>query len=145
MTLIATLMTRNPVTVDPQDSLQRAAQLMDDLNVGALPVCRSGMLLGIVTDRDIAVRATAVGLDPVSTPVELVMTDRLRCCAAEDTAGDALFHMSHAQIRRLPVIDAQGRLVGIISLGDLAAREPRGVQAALGSISTPSEPDRAAA
>jgi CBS domain-containing protein len=142
MTTVNDLMTRDPIFVNPHDSVQRAAQLMDELNVGALPVCSGQTLLGIVTDRDITVRATAVGLDPASTEVDLVMSDRVRCCSPQDTAVDVLRQMSQVQIRRLPVVDSAHCLVGIVSLGDIAAREPEGVQDTLRCISTPAEPDR---
>ncbi len=146
MNTIAELMTRAPVVIDPQDTVQRAAQLMDELNVGALPVCRGQQLLGIVTDRDITVRATAAGLDPASTEVDLVMSDRVRCCSKDQTAAEVLRLMSAVQIRRLPVLDESDCLVGMISLGDIAARNPdEGVQETLRRISTPAEPDRAAA
>jgi CBS domain-containing protein len=144
MTTVSELMTRHPITVGPHDTVQRAAQLMDELNVGSLPVCQGDRLLGIVTDRDITVRATAAGLDPASTEVDLVMSDRVRCCSQQQTTSEVLRQMSSVQIRRLPVLDAQDRLVGIISLGDIAARQPEGVQETLRRISTPSEPDRAA-
>jgi len=144
MTHIAALMTRDPVTIAPHESVQRAAQLMDELNVGALPVCRGKQLLGIVTDRDITVRATAAGLDPVHTEVDLVMSDRVRCCTTRHTAAEVLQQMSAVQIRRLPVLDDADELVGMVSLGDIAAREPAGVGDTLRRISTPSEPDRTA-
>ena len=144
MTTIAELMTHDPITVGPHDSVQRAAQLMDELNVGSLPVCAGRRVLGIVTDRDITVRATAAGLDPASTTVELVMSDRVRCCHPQQTPAEVLQQMASVQIRRLPVVDEGNRLVGIVSLGDLAARRPEGVEAALRDISTPSEPDRVA-
>jgi CBS domain-containing protein len=143
MSTINDLMTRDPIFVDPHDTVQRAAQLMDELNVGSLPVCRGQTLLGIVTDRDITVRATAVGLDPASTEVNLVMSDRVRCCTPQDSAADVLHLMSQVQIRRLPVVDAARRVIGMVSLGDIAAREPEGVQDTLRCISTPAEPDRA--
>lgn len=142
MTTIAELMTHDPITVGPHDSVQRAAQLMDELNVGSLPVCAGRRVLGIVTDRDITVRATAAGLDPASTAVELVMSDRVRWCHPQQTPAEVLQQMASVQIRRLPVVDEGNRLVGIVSLGDLAARRPEGVEAALRDISTPSEPDR---
>ena len=144
MTLIADLMTPDPITVRPQDTVQRAAQLMDELNVGALPVCDGDKVLGIVTDRDITVRATAAGLDPSATEVDLVMSDRVRCCSPRHTAAEVLRQMSQVKIRRVPVLDESDRLVGIVSLGDLAAREPAGVEDTLRTISTPSEPDRTA-
>lgn len=144
MTTIADLMTPDPVTVGPHDTVQRAAQLMDELNVGSLPVCHGNKVLGIVTDRDITVRATAAGLDPSLTEVDLVMTDRVRCCSPRHSAAEVLRQMATTKIRRVPVLDESDRLVGIVSLGDLAAREPAGVEEALRTISTPSEPDRAA-
>ncbi len=144
MSLIADLMTPDPITVGPRDTVQRAAQLMDELNVGALPVCHDNKLLGIVTDRDITVRATAAGLDPALTEVDLVMSDRVRCCSPRHTAAEVLRQMAAVKIRRVPVLDESNRLVGIVSLGDLAAREPAGVEDTLRTISTPAEPDRTA-
>lgn len=143
MTVIAELMTRDPATVGPGDSVLHAARLMDALNVGALPVCDGTRLVGIVTDRDITVRATAVGLDPATTEVDAVMSERVRTCREGHSAREVLRRMAAVQIRRMPVLDADERLVGIISLGDLAARQPAGVRAALQCISTPAEPDRA--
>ncbi len=142
MALIADLMTRNPITIGPHETLQRAAQLMDELNVGALPVCHGSRVLGIVTDRDITVRATAAGLDPARTEVDVVMSDKVRCCSPRHTPAEVLRQMSVVRIRRLPVVDENDRLVGIVSLGDLAARQPAGVEDTLRSISTPAEPDR---
>ena len=144
MSTIAELMTPHPITVRPDDSVQYAARLMDDLNVGALPVCDDDLhLLGIVTDRDITVRAIAAGLHPTITTVDLVMTDHVRSCSPRQSAAEALAQMASVQIRRLPVLDDEDRLVGIIALGDLAAREPSaGVEDALRRISTPAAPDR---
>lgn len=144
MTTIADLMTPDPITIGPHESVQRAAQLMDEFNVGSLPVCEGTQVLGIVTDRDITVRATAAGLNPTVTEVDLVMSDRVRCCQSSQTVAEVMCQMSDVQIRRLPVLDVSDRLVGMVSLGDMAARQPDGVQEALRRISTPSEPDRAA-
>lgn len=143
-TTIAQYMTREPISVDPRDTVQHAATLMDELNVGALPVCVGERLVGIVTDRDITVRATAAGLDPAHTEVDLVMSDRVRCCRQSHSAADVLHRMAATQIRRLPVLDDADRLVGIVSLGDIAAGQSEGIADALGRISTPSAPDRAA-
>lgn len=143
MTQIAALMTRDPVTVGPLDTLQRAAQLMAEFNVGSLPVCRDELLLGLVTDRDITVRAVAAGLDPATTTVGEVMSEApLLTCAQDAEISEALLDMARQQVRRLPVVDAARRLVGIVSLGDFAARRPQGVQQALQSISLPAQPDR---
>jgi CBS domain-containing protein len=143
MSNVNDLMTRDPISVGPHDTVQHAAQLMDELNVGVLPVCQGEALLGIVTDRDITVRATAVGLDPASVEVDVVMSERVRSCSPQDTAAEVQQQMAQVQIRRLPVVDDDSHLVGIVSLGDIAARDPEGVQDTLRRISTPAEPDRA--
>jgi len=149
MTTIAELMTRDPVTVSPSHSVQRAAQLMDELNVGVLPVCRDGKLVGIVTDRDITVRAIAAGLIPMNTAVDLVMSEGVRHCHLDQSPAEVLQQMASVQIRRLPVLDEQQNLVGIVSLGDIAAHSVGGlvdgVDEALRRISTPSAPDRVTA
>jgi CBS domain-containing protein len=143
MTAIAQLMSRDPITLHPQDSLQHAAQLMDEFNIGALPVCEGEALMGIVTDRDITVRATAAGLDPTRTTVDTVMSTRVRSCTQHESVHHVLQQMATVQIRRMPVLDDNERVVGMVSLGDLAARLPAGVEETLGRISTPAEPDRA--
>ena len=144
MATIAELMTPEPITVRPDDTVQRAAQLMDELNVGALPVCDDeDHLVGIVTDRDITVRAIAAGLHPTITSVDLVMSDRVRSCAPWQSPDEVLQQMALVQIRRLPVLDGDDRLVGIVALGDLAVRVPSAaVEEALRRISTPAQPDR---
>ena len=144
MQKISDFMTRNVQVVHPDESLRRAAQVMDDLNVGALPVCDSTGLVGMITDRDITVRATAAGLSG-DTRVCDVMTGYARWCTSEQTVQEAMRQMADVQIRRLPVIDAQRRVVGIVSLGDLATRHQGHVAAALRRISDPSMPDRPAA
>ena len=127
--------------VRPDESLQRAAQVMDELNVGALPVCDASGLVGMITDRDITVRAMAVGL-PADTRVADVMTDHARWCTGEQSVQEAMQQMADVQIRRMPVVDAEHRVVGIVSLGDLATRHQGHVAAALRRISDPSMPDR---
>jgi len=127
--------------VRPDESLQRAAQVMDELNVGALPVCDRDRLVGMITDRDITVRVTAAGL-PAHTQVSDVMTDHARWCTTGQTVQEAMQQMADVQIRRLPVIDSDRRVVGIVSLGDLATRHQGHVAAALRRISDPSRPER---
>jgi CBS domain-containing protein len=142
MLKISDFMTRNVQVVRPDESLQRAAQVMDELNVGALPVCDASGLVGIITDRDITVRATAAGLAPGATTVADVMTGHARWCSTEQTVQEAMQQMADVQIRRLPVLDAERQVVGIVSLGDLATRHSGHVAAALRRISDPSMPDR---
>ena len=129
--------------VRPDESLQRAAQVMDELNVGALPVCDASGLVGMITDRDITVRAMAAGL-PAHTQVSDVMTDHARWCTSEQSVQEAMQQMADVQIRRLPVVDSDHQVVGIVSLGDLATRHQGHVAAALRRISDPSMPDRPA-
>ena len=129
--------------VRPDESLRRAAQVMDELNVGSLPVCDRSGLVGMITDRDITVRATSAGLS-ADTRVRDVMTDHARWCTGEQTVQEAMAQMADVQIRRLPVVDADRQVVGIVSLGDLATRHQGHVAAALRRISDPSAPDRPA-
>jgi CBS domain-containing protein len=142
MPRIADVMTRGVQVIRPDESLQRAAQLMDELNVGALPVCDGKKLLGMITDRDITVRATAIGLRPDQTRVSDVMTEQPRCCTEEQSTEEVMRQMGDVQIRRLPVLNAASELVGIVSLGDLATRQSGHTDGALRDISWPSEPDR---
>ncbi len=129
--------------VRPDESLQRAAQVMDELNVGSLPVCDRSGLVGMITDRDITIRATAAGL-PADTHVADVMTDHARRCTSDQSVQEAMQQMADVQIRRMPVVDSDNQVVGIVSLGDLAMRHQGHVAAALRRISDPSMPDRPA-
>jgi CBS domain-containing protein len=102
--------------------LDKAAEQMKDLNVGSLPVCDSDRLVGMITDRDITVRATSLSLDPATTTVAEVMTPVIYSCYEDQDIEEAAALMRQKQIRRLPVLDRNRRLVGIVSLGDLAVR-----------------------
>lgn len=139
---ISEVMTRDVETIAPEASLQDAARLMSALNVGALPVCDGDVLVGMVTDRDITLRATATGKAPRSTAVAEVMTETSTCCSETDSVEDVLRKMGDEQIRRVPVIDANRNLVGIVSLGDLATRQSAPTQRALSEVSQPSLPTR---
>jgi CBS domain-containing protein len=145
MEQVCDVMTRDVRVVSPKDSMQRAAQCMDELNIGVVPVCDGEKLLGVVTDRDIAVRGVAAGKSPERTPVTEVMSEHVRWCYEDQPIDEVLDEMSDTQIRRMPVVDRDKHLVGIVSLGDLAARGGDGthVAQALRDISTPSQPDRA--
>jgi CBS domain-containing protein len=139
---IAEIMTRDVQVIAPDASLAEAAKLMDDLNVGALPVCDGKRLLGVITDRDITVRATAAGVAPDELDVSEVMTETVEYCRAEDHSEEVLARMSDLQIRRMPVVDDDKQLVGIVALGDFATEDAAGTQDALSAISEPSQPDR---
>lgn len=124
MQTVSQVMTRNARWVAPGESLQRAAQLMGELDVGALPVCDGDRLVGMVTDRDIAVRGIGAGKAPQTAHVDEVMTAEVRWCFEDQPLDEVMAQMGDSQIRRVPVVshDEQHRLVGIVSLGDLATR-----------------------
>lgn len=143
MTQVADVMTRGVRTLSPSDSLQLAAQAMDELNVGAIPVCDKERVVGMVTDRDIAIRGVAQGCAPDSTPLSAVMSKQVETCYEDDSIEALTSKMSASQIRRVPVLDRQQHLVGVVSLGDLAIRSDLDQAGeALADISEPSEPDR---
>lgn len=137
-------MTRNVHFVSPQESLRQAAQMMDDLNVGALPVCDDGRLVGMVTDRDITVRGVSAGLSPEQTAVDAVMSTDVRWCFEDQALDEVIRQMASSQVRRVPVVthDDARRLIGIVSLGDIATdSDPGRAGDVLGRISSPSQPD----
>lgn len=142
---VSEIMTTEVQMIGPQETLQHAAQLMDRLDVGALPVCDGRRLLGMVTDRDITVRGTAAGLKPEAACVSDVMTAGTQWCTEDQDTAEVMRVMGEAQVRRLPVINADRELVGIVSLGDLATKQPGHVDRAVREISTPSEPEAGAA
>jgi CBS domain-containing protein len=117
---VSEAMTPEVVTVPPEALLVDAARLMRDSDIGPLPVCEDGRLLGVLTDRDITVRAVASGKDPRSTRVAEVMTPEVVSCLESDDVRRAAEVMQSAQLRRLLVVSPDGRLAGIVSLGDLA-------------------------
>jgi CBS domain-containing protein len=145
MTTVADVMTRDVRTLGPNDSVVEAARCMDELNVGVIPVCDGEKLVGMVTDRDIVVRGVAQQGEVRSMKLADVMSSHVRCARESDDVDQVLSEMAEAQIRRLPVVDGNQRLVGIVSLGDIAAKggeDEAEVGMSLGDISTPAEPDR---
>ena len=139
---IAEVMTRDVAVIPPHETIRRAAEMMDELNVGSIPVCDGERLVGIITDRDITIRATAAGKNPNQTKVSEAMSEDLRWCMEDDAVEEVVRTMSDAQIRRLPVVDRTKRLVGIVALGDLSTDRAPGAAEALRNVSEPSEPDR---
>jgi CBS domain-containing protein len=144
MQTIQDVMTRDVQSISPEQSVRKAAQMMDEFNVGSLPVCDGNKLVGMITDRDITVRSTAAGNAPETTRVGDVMSTDVRTCFATQSVDEVLGQMGDVQIRRVPVVDQQSHsLVGIVALGDMATKHSVGTEDALQAISTPSEPDRA--
>lgn len=143
MQLINEIMTPDVATIGPTDTIQRAAQLMDELNVGSIPVFEGTRLVGLVTDRDIVVRAISVGKSPAETRVDEVMSAGIDYCFTDQPVDEVMERMRELQVRRMPVMDrSTGKLAGIVALGDLATKHSAEVDRTLSDISTPSEPDR---
>lgn len=138
MTTVNDVMSRNVRTLSPSNTIADAAMAMEELNVGVIPVCEGDTLLGVVTDRDIVVRAVAQGLGG-DTPLAKVMSTDIRTARESDDLDTVLADMASSQIRRLPVLDAEKRLIGIISIGDIALKgqDEEDVGQSLGEISAP--------
>lgn len=136
MQTIAEVMTTDVEVVRPEETLRDAARAMADLDVGSLPVCDGKKLIGMITDRDITVRAVAEGKSS-DTPVSEVMTEDVIWCFESDSVDEVLQQMSDAQVRRIPVVDADRQLVGIVALGDIALEEDEDVDETLRDISMP--------
>src|SRR5438094_6512110 len=136
------IMTPNPRCVSPDDSLQEAARTMGDLDVGPVPVCDQDRLAGMITDRDITVRAVAEGKDPRTTKVREVMTGEIIYAFEDQDVQEAARTMQERQVRRLVVLNRDKRLVGIVSLGDLAVESGDKQKAGevLQDVSEPSVP-----
>ncbi len=118
---VSEIMSRDIDVVAPETTLRDAAERMQALDVGVLPVCADDRLVGVITDRDITVRATADGLDPFATQVgEIMSKDDLITCREDEDVEDAARTMRDKQVRRLPVLNQEHRLVGMLSLGDIA-------------------------
>jgi CBS domain-containing protein len=143
---VCEVMTRDVETVPPDASLQKAAETMEAMGVGSLPVCLGRRLVGTLTDRDIVVRGVATGRSPVEMLVRECMTEDISYAFEDEDAEEVLARMKALQVRRLAVLDKQKNLVGIVSLGDIAT-EPRAadlkeVGEAIAEISEPSRPHK---
>ena len=116
---ISDVMTRDVKTIRPEQPVQEAASFMLSTDSGSIPVTDGDQVIGMITDRDIAVRGVAKGYGP-DTPVRELMTNDIICVRDDDDVADVASKMSSAQVRRLPVVDRDERLCGIVSLGDLS-------------------------
>lgn len=133
--VVGEAMTAQVRVVRPEQTIREAANLMAELDAGALPIVEGNKLVGMLTDRDIAVRAVALGKGP-DTPVSAVMSEQVKCCFVDDDCAVVANEMAQERVRRLPVLDREERLVGIVSLGDLSTRYSSGsAGGALGYIS----------
>ena len=139
-------MTRDVETIPPDASLQQAAEVMEAMGVGSLPVCDGRRLVGTLTDRDIVVRGVATGRSPIEMLVRECMTEDISYAFEDEDAEEVLARMKTLQVRRLAVLDRAKNLVGIVALGDIAT-EPRAanlreVGEAVAEISEPSRPHK---
>jgi CBS domain-containing protein len=141
---IAEIMTRDPEVVPSDSTLQDAALKMQELDVGMLPISDGDRLVGTLTDRDITVRATAQGRNPTETQVREVMTPDVVYCFEDQDVSEAAKLMQERQIRRLPILNQEKRLVGIVSLGDVAVHSgaENVVSETIKQVSEPAEPNR---
>jgi CBS domain-containing protein len=131
------VMTRDVAVADPDETIQQAARLMDELDIGALPVAEGDRLVGMITDRDIAIRAVADGRGP-QTKVGEVMTPEVKYCFCDQDLAEVGDNMADIQLRRLPVLNRDKRLIGILALGDIAtSSDNECVSEALAGISRP--------
>lgn len=113
------VMHKGAASVAPEATIRECAQQMKTLDVGVLPVKSNGAIAGIITDRDIAVRGVAAGIDLAKVATKALMTKQTFTCSADDDLVDAVKVMKLKKVRRLPVADSKGQLVGMLSLGDL--------------------------
>jgi CBS domain-containing protein len=136
------IMATNVERAQPDDTLQAAASAMKVHNIGFLPVCDGDRLLGMVTDRDITVRAVAEGRDPASTRVHEVMTHDFICCGEDDDLTEVGRLMQVRQVRRIAVLDRNNKMVGVLSLSDLAAagEDPSRIGEVLQAVTEPTVP-----
>ena len=134
---ISEVMTTEVETIGADQTAREAASFMLRADAGSIPVCEGDKVIGMITDRDIAVRGVAEGRGP-DTPVSELMSDGIICAREDEDIQEVARRMSEEQVRRLPVLDAEDRLCGIVSLGDLT-RETRGeaAQTALEGVSSP--------
>ena len=145
--LISDVMTRDVDLIDPGTTLKDAACRMRDRDLGSLPVAEDGRLVGMVTDRDIVVKGVAEARDAGNTTAREVMSPKVLYCFDDQSVEEVLSNMGDVQVRRLPVLDRDKNLVGIVSIGDLAKKGPaKKAGEALKDISKPGlEPARATA
>ena len=136
------IMTRDVTLIDPNTTVSDAARKMRADDIGALPVGENDRLIGVVTDRDIAMRAVAEDRFPGTTSVREVMSNRVYYCFEDDNVQEAADVMAQHQVRRLPVLNRDKRLVGVVALADLGRDEPDAAQSALEGLSEPTRQAR---
>lgn len=139
---IKDIMTKTVATINVEDTVEHAARMMKDHNVGSIPVCREENVVGIITDRDVALRSAAEGQNVHQQKIKDIMTSNPVTAAPTMDVHEAARLMSERQIRRLPIVE-NNRVVGIVALGDLAVQPifANEAESALSNISTPASPE----
>ena len=134
---VSDAMTREVRVANPGQSIREVAKIMDEINAGSMPVGDNDRLVGMITDRDIAIRAVALGKGP-DTPVREVMSsEKVLYCYEDEELDHVAKNMSEEQVRRLPVVNREKRLVGIVSFGDVAQKETRSAGKAAKGVTKP--------
>jgi CBS domain-containing protein len=131
---VSECMTRDVQVAQADQPIRKAAQFMLKADAGSIPVCEGDRLVGIITDRDLAVRALAEGLGP-ETPLRDIMTERVVCCFEDEAVELAAQKMNESKVRRVPIVSRSGeKLVGIVSLGDITQSDPKLAEFALEGV-----------
>jgi CBS domain-containing protein len=134
---VSEAMTREVRVASPGQSIRDVAKIMAEIDAGSMPVGDNDRLVGMITDRDIAIRAVALGKGPETPVREVMSSDQVLYCYEDEELDHVAKNMSQQQVRRLPVVNREKRLVGIVSLGDLANREGKAATKAVSGVSKP--------
>jgi CBS domain-containing protein len=138
---VSEIMSRSVRIASPTDTLQQAARLMAELDAGVLPVGENDRLIGMITDRDIAIRGDGAGCDPTRTQIgQILSQEPVKYCFEDEDVEHVASNMAELQVRRLPVMNRDKRLVGIVSLGDLSRQVTDGSQAPAEALRGVSQP-----
>jgi CBS domain-containing protein len=134
---VSEAMTREVRVATPGQTIRDVAKIMDEIDAGSMPVGENDKLVGMITDRDIAIRAVAQGKGPETTVREVMSDSKVLYCYDDEELDDVAKNMGSEQVRRLPVVNRDKRLVGIVSLGDVAQRETKAASKAVKGVSKP--------
>ena len=134
---VSEAMTREVRVATPGQSIRDVARIMDEINAGSVPVGDDDRLVGMITDRDIAIRAVAQGKGPDTAVREVMSSEKVLYCYDDEELEHVAKNMSEHQVRRLPVVNREKRLVGIVSFGDVAQKEARSASKAAKGVTKP--------
>ena len=134
---VSDAMTREVRVASPGQSIREVAKIMDEINAGSMPVRDNDRLVGMITDRDIAIRAVALGKGPDTPVSEVMSSEQVLYCYEDEELAHVAKNMSDEQVRRLPVVNRDKRLVGIVSFGDVVQKEARSAAKAAKGITKP--------